>query len=86
MNNGKEQIADDCEFLVCSQEESPGTQFLTQKVTLQVGISKSSVHHILKKRKVKAFKRVSTPQMNDSCCHKRTKRLNHFCNVLVIAV
>ena len=44
-----EQIADDCQLLLYSQEESPGTHFSIRKIAPQLEISKSSVHRIFKK-------------------------------------
>ena len=45
-----------------------------RKIAPQVGMSKSTVHHILKKRYFNAYKRVSTPQINDSYRQRRTER------------
>ena len=47
------QIANDCELLVRSQEEGPGTQFSIIKIATQKGISNLSVQRILQKVNLK---------------------------------
>ena len=58
------------EELVCLQEDQPGTHNSIRQIAPWISISKSSVHHLVKKKNLHCFKRLKTPQMN-SACHKR---------------
>ena len=81
------QIANDCELLVRSQEEGPGTQFSIIKITTQKGISNLSVQPILQKCKSKAYKRVSSTHINETIpIVTELKDQANCCNVSMIAV
>ena len=62
------------EELVCSQEEEPGTHNSIRKIAPQLSIGRSSVHRLIKKKKLNCFKRLKTPQLNTACRERRAER------------
>ena len=60
--------------LICSQEDKPGTHNSIRHITPRISISKSSVHHLVKKKNLHCYKRLETPQMNSACHKRRAKR------------
>ena len=52
------------EELICSQEDFLGTHKSTHEIARNVGISRSSVRRLIK-RKINQFKRMKTPHMNN---------------------
>jgi len=62
------------EMLICSQEESPGTHKSPQGIAPMVGISRSSVKRLVKRRGYKQFKRLKTPRMSETTRQRRTER------------
>ena len=71
-------ISEECEELICSQEDRPGTHFSVREIARQVNVSKSSIHRIVKKKNLHAFKRISTPQMNNNCRKRRKERTSNL--------
>ena len=61
------------EELVCSQEE-PGTHTHPQTIADDLNISYSSVQRMVKRTKINQFKRVETPNMNNSTRQRRVDR------------
>ena len=51
------------EELILLQEDEPGTHYSVRKIAPHLEVSKSSVHRMVKRKKLNAFKRISTPQM-----------------------
>ena len=66
------------EEIVCSQEEFPGTHKSLREIARNVGISRSSVRRLVKRRKISQFKRMETPQMNNGTGIRRTIRLRNL--------
>ena len=62
-----EENASIFEELVCSQEDEPGTHNSIRQIAPWISISKSSVHHLVKKKNLHRYKRLKTPQMNSAC-------------------
>ena len=52
------------EELICSQDEFPETHNSSREIAKNVGISRSSVRRLVKRRKINQFQRMKTPQMN----------------------
>ena len=50
------------EELICSQEEFPGTHKSPREIARNVGISRSSVRMLVKRRKINQFKIMKTPR------------------------
>ena len=50
------------EELICSQEEFPGTHKSPREIARNVGISRSSVRRLVKRRKINQFKIMKTPR------------------------
>ena len=61
------------EELICSQEDFLGTHKSTHEIARNVGISRSSVRRLIK-RKINQFKRMKTPHMNNGTRDWRTIR------------
>ena len=59
-----EENASIFEELVYSQEDEPGTHNPIKQMAPWISISKSSVHHLVKKKNLHFYKRLKTPQMN----------------------
>lgn len=72
--------AEEVEELICSQEDLPGSHYSVREIASHLDISKSSVQRIVKRKKLKAFKRVSTPQMNQGCRKRRQQRASNLAN------
>ena len=53
------------EELICSQEDFPGTHKSPREIARNVGISRSLVRRLVKRRKINQFKRLKTPHMNN---------------------
>ena len=49
------------EDLICSQEESPGTHSSPRNIADELNISHTWVRRMVKRKGMKAFKRVKTP-------------------------
>lgn len=62
------------EQLICSQEEQPGTHKSPQEIAPLIGISRSSVKRLVKRRGYKQFKRMKTPRMTETTSQRRTER------------
>ena len=56
------------------QEDEPGTHNSIRQIAPRISISKSSVHRLVKKKNLRCFKRLKTPQMNSACRKRRTER------------
>ena len=69
-----EENGDLVEELICSQEENHGTHSSARKIAPQISISRSSVQRLVVKRKLRCYKRMKTPQLNDGCRKRRTER------------
>ena len=61
-------------MLICSQEESPGTHKSPQEIAPMIGISRSSVKRLVKRRGYKLFKRLKTPRMSETTRQRRIER------------
>ena len=66
------------EDLICSQEESPGTHLSPRNIASELNISHTSVRRMVKRKGMKAFKRVKTPQMNDATRTRRVERAGYL--------
>ena len=53
------------EELICSQEDFLGTQQATREIARNVGITRSSVRRLVKRREINQFKRMTTLHMNN---------------------
>ena len=73
-----EENGDLVERMICSQEEQPGTHKSPQEIAPLIGISRSSVKRLVKRRGYKQFKRMKTPRMTEGTRQK----LNFCCFVL----
>ena len=62
------------EELICSQEDFLGTHKSTHEIARNVGISRSLVRRLIKRRKINQFKRMKTPHMNNGTRDWRTIR------------
>ena len=69
-----EENASIFEELVYSQEDEPGTHNPIKQMAPWISISKSSVHHLVKKKNLHFYKRLKTPQMNSACRKRRAER------------
>ena len=69
-----EENASILEELVYSQEDEPGTHNPIKQMAPWISISKSSVHHLVKKKNLHFYKRLKTPQMNSACRKRRAER------------
>lgn len=69
---------EECEELICSQEDEPGTHYSIREIAPHLEVGKSTVHRMSKKRKLNSFKRVSTPQMNEGCRMRRALRASNL--------
>ena len=69
-----EENASIFEELVCLQEDEPGTHNSIRQTAPQIVISKSFVHHLVKKKNLHCYKSLKTPQMNSACHKRRAKR------------
>ena len=59
--------------MICLQEEFPRTDKKSlRKIARNVGISRSSVKRLVKRRKISQFKRMKTSQMNNGTRDRRT--------------
>ena len=78
-----EENASILEELVYSQEDEPGTHNPIKQMAPWISISKSSVHHLVKKKNLHCYKCLKTPQMNSECHKRRAERagkaLQRFC-------
>ena len=68
-----EENMDLVEELICSQEE-PHTHLAPRKIAEQTGISRTSIRRMIKKRNLKQFKRLKTPQMSEGTRNRRETR------------
>ena len=66
-----EENASIFEELVCWQENEPGTHNSIRQIKPRISISKSSVHHLVKKKNLHCYKRLKTPYMNSACRKRR---------------
>ena len=64
--------------LIYSQEERPHTHLAPRKVAKQTEISRSSMRRKVKKRNLKQFKRLKTPQMSEATRNRRDTRAGSF--------
>ena len=69
-----EENTDLIEELSCSQEEAPHTLLERRRIAKQTGISRSSISGMIKRRNLRQFKRVKTPEINDGCRNRRYAR------------
>ncbi|XP_066927411.1 uncharacterized protein [Clytia hemisphaerica] len=69
-----EENGDLVEEMICSQEEVPGTHISPQEIAPMIGISRSSVKRLVKRRGYKQFKRMKTPRMSEVTRQRRTER------------
>ena len=69
-----EENASIFEELVCSQEDEPGTHNSIRQIAPRISISKSSIHRLIKKKNLRYYKRLKTPQMNSACRKRRSER------------
>ena len=69
-----EENASIFEELVYSQEDEPGTHNPIKHMAPWISISKSSLHHLVKKKNLHFYKRLKTPQMNSACRKRRAER------------
>ena len=66
------------EELICSQEDFLGTQQATREIARNVGITRSSVRRLVKRRKINQFKRMTTLHMNNGTRDWRRIRSGNF--------
>ena len=66
------------EELICSQEDFLGTQQATREIARNVGITRSSVRRLVKRRKINQFKRMTTLHMNNGTRDWRRIRSRNF--------
>ena len=69
-----EENADLVEEPICSQEEQPGSHSSLRQIAPQLSIGTTSVLRIVRKRKLRCYKRMRTPQLTDGCRKRRTER------------
>ena len=69
-----DENAELAEELICSQEDFPGTHKSPHEIARDVGISRSSVSRLVKRRKINQFKRMKTSHMNNGTRDRRTIR------------
>ena len=81
-----EPIADDCDLLVYSHKESFGIHFLVRKIAVQVGISKSTIHSIVKNVYLKYTNVFQYLRWTISVVKEELKDQANFCHVSMIAV
>ncbi|XP_066910471.1 uncharacterized protein [Clytia hemisphaerica] len=62
------------EEMICSQEDEPGTHVTPRNIATELEISHSSVRRIFKEKGYGQFKRLKTPQMNESTRKRRVDR------------
>ena len=62
------------EELICSQEEQPGTHLSPRNIAQELNVSHSSVCRMVKRKGIKQFKRIKTPQMNEGTRTRRVER------------
>ena len=62
------------EELICLQEDFPVAHKSPREITRNVGISRSLVRRLVKKRKINQFKRMKTPHINNGTRDRRTIR------------
>ena len=62
------------EQLICSQEESPGTQMSPREIERHTGIKRSSFVRMVKKNGWEHYKRIKTPRMSERTKKRRTER------------
>ena len=60
--------------LICSQEENPGTHLSPREIEKITGISRTSMRRMVKRRRLKQFKRVKTPRTGSATQQRRTGR------------
>ena len=77
------------EELICSQEDFPGTHKSPREIVRNVGISRSSVRRLVKRRKINQFERMKTPHMNNGAIARRAMRSGNLaecfdCNPRVV--
>ena len=60
------------EELICSQENIPETHKSSREIARNVGISRSSVGRLVKRRKINQFKKMKTPHINNGTRDWRT--------------
>ena len=60
--------------LICSQQGSPGSHLSPRKVEESIGISRTSVRRMIKRRGLKQFKLLTTAIMSWGTQERRTKR------------
>ena len=77
------------EELICSQEYFPGTHKSPRESAGNVGISRSSVSRLVKRRKINQFKRMENPHMNNGARDRRTIRSGNLaerfdCNLRLV--
>ena len=60
--------------LICSQEEAPHSHLALRKIAEQIGMSRSSIRRMIKRRNFRHFKRVKIPEMNGVCRNRRYTR------------
>ena len=68
------EICAEVEELICSQEEEPGTHYSACEIAHHLEISRSSVQRMVQKEKIKNFKRITTPQLDNGCRKRRVDR------------
>ena len=73
-----EENAELVEVLICSQEDFPGTHKSPREIARNIGISRSSVRRLVKRRKINQFKRMKTPHLNNGTRDRRTIRFKEF--------
>ena len=57
------------------QEDEAGTHNSIRQIAPRISISKSSVHHLVKKKNIHCYKHLNTPQMNSACHKRKAKRV-----------
>ena len=66
--------ADIVENLICSQEESPGTHKSPHDIARHIGICRTSIRRLIKRKNFRQFKRVKTSQINNGTKNRRRTR------------
>ena len=66
---------EDVEEMICSQEDHPDTHVPQKNIAEGLKISQSSVRRMIKRKRVKKFKRLRTPHMNDATRKRRVKHV-----------
>ena len=74
---------EDCEDLILSQEDEPGTHY-SRRTVFHLDVNQSTLHGIFSRPNPDFFKRVSTSQMNAVGRMRRANRASNHCLVIFL--